>query len=111
MRIRMLIFPLLAWLLAGPTFLLASDLALVGAKIYSSPGQPPIENGTILVHDGVILAVGPATKVRPSRSEHAVTPIDCKGKIATAGRWNCHVHDMEPAGGGVEHAPSATVVV
>ena len=36
----------------------ASDLALVGAKIYPSPTEQAIENGSILVHNGQIAAVG-----------------------------------------------------
>src|ERR1700691_1472375 len=38
---------------------LASDLALVGAKIYPSPTEEPIERGSILIHDGRIVAVVP----------------------------------------------------
>jgi imidazolonepropionase-like amidohydrolase len=34
-------------------------LALVGAKIYPSPTEEPIERGSILIHDGRIVAVGP----------------------------------------------------
>src|SRR5437868_14223250 len=96
MRVAIFIFTLLASLLGGATFLLASDLALVGAKIYPSPGQPPIEHGTILVHDGAIVAVAPATKIRPPRSEHAVPGSDCKRTIVTAGFWNSHVHLTQP---------------
>ena len=67
----------------------ASDLALVGGKIYPSPTEPPIENGSIIVHDGRILAVGPSgmIKVPPD-----ATVIDCKGLVVTAGFWNSHVH-------------------
>ena len=42
----------------------ASDLALVGAKIYLSPSEPPIESGTILVHGGHILSVGPIAEIK-----------------------------------------------
>lgn len=71
---------------------LASDLALVGAKVYLSPTEPPIENATILVHDGRITAVGPSATTKPPRFARAVTVIDCKGMVVTAGFWNSHVH-------------------
>src|SRR5215472_18820078 len=72
----------------------ASDLALTGAKVYPSPLDPPIENGSVLIHDGHILALGPssATKI-----PHAARVIDCKGLVVTAGFWNSHVHILPPA--------------
>ena len=76
----------------------ASDLALVGAKIYLSPSEPPIENGTILIHDGHILSVGPIAEIKVPRG---TTVIDCKGLVVTAGFWNSHVHILLP---GLLHA-------
>jgi imidazolonepropionase-like amidohydrolase len=76
----------------------ASDLALVGAKIYPSPTEPAIENGSILVHDGRIVAVGSSAAIRVPRS---ATVIDCKGLVVTAGFWNSHVHILTP---GLLHA-------
>ena len=81
---------LLASFCAQP--LLPSDLALVGAKVYLSPNVPPIENATIIVHNGRITAVGPTTTTKPPRLARAVTVIDCKGMVVTAGFWNSHVH-------------------
>ena len=76
----------------------ASDLALVGAKIYLSPSDPPIESGTILVHSGHILSVGPTAEIKVPRGS---TVIDCKGLVVTAGFWNSHVHILLP---GLLHA-------
>jgi imidazolonepropionase-like amidohydrolase len=76
----------------------ASDLALVGAKIYPSPTERPIENGAILIHDGRILAVGPSPTIKIPR---AAKVVDCKGLVVTAGFWNSHVHIMTP---GLLHA-------
>jgi hypothetical protein len=42
----------------------ASDLPLVGAKIYLSPTEPLIENGSILVHGAHIVSVGPSTEMK-----------------------------------------------
>jgi imidazolonepropionase-like amidohydrolase len=76
----------------------ASDLALVGAKVYLSPTEPPIENGSILVHNGHIRSVGPSTKIKVPRG---MTAINCKGLVVTAGFWNSHVHILLP---GLLHA-------
>ena len=100
MRFRSLY--LFAWLL---TFLAcvparATDLALVDAKIYPSPTQPAIENGSVLIHDGHIAAVGPSTSVKIPRDAQV---IDCKGLAITAGFWNSHVHILLP---GLLHAES-----
>jgi imidazolonepropionase-like amidohydrolase len=76
----------------------ASDLALVGAKIYLSPSEPPIESGTILVHSGHIASVGPIAEIKVPRG---ATVIDCKGLVVTAGFWNSHVHILLP---GLLHA-------
>ena len=71
----------------------ASDLALVGAKIYLSPSEPPIERGTILLHGGRIQSAGPSAEIKvPS----GTTVIDCKGLVVTAGFWNSHVHILLP---------------
>jgi imidazolonepropionase-like amidohydrolase len=76
----------------------SSDLALVGAKIYPSPTEQAIENGSILVHDGRIVAVGPSAAVK---IPHGARVIDCKGLVVTAGFWNSHVHILLP---GLLHA-------
>lgn len=76
----------------------ASDLALVGARIYPSPTETAIENGSIVIHDGRIVSVGPAAAVRIPRG---ATVIDCKGLVVTAGFWNSHVHILLP---GLLHA-------
>jgi len=80
----------------------ASDLALVGAKIYVSPTEPPIENGTILVRGGHILSVGPTAS---TKVPHGATVIDCKGLVVTAGFWNSHVHILLP---GLLHAENVS---
>ena len=98
MRIRSVLALLLIWTLSSGIFSFCSDLALVHAKIYPSPTEPPFENGAILVHEGRILAVGPTATIKVPR--HA-TVIDCKGLVVTAGFWNSHVHILTP---GLFHA-------
>jgi dihydroorotase-like cyclic amidohydrolase len=92
MRLRLSLLLLMLAIFAGnPCH--ASDLALVGAKIYLSPSEPPIENGTILIHNGHILSVGPVAEIKVPRG---ATIIDCKGLVVTAGFWNSHVHILLP---------------
>jgi imidazolonepropionase-like amidohydrolase len=98
MRIRSVLAILLVWILSSGILSFCSDLALVHAKIYPSPTEPPIENGAILVHAGRILAVGPTAAIKIPR--HA-TVIDCNGLVVTAGFWNSHVHILLP---GLLHA-------
>jgi imidazolonepropionase-like amidohydrolase len=95
MRIRALLAVLFTVTLVVSASSSASDLALVHAKIYPSPSAAPIENGTILVHDGRIRAVGPATTIHIP-SSRTVTVLDCRGRVVTAGFWNSHVHILTP---------------
>ena len=76
----------------------ASDLALVGAKICLSPSEPPVESGTVLVHNAHIQSVGSMAEIKVPRG---ATVIDCKGLVVTAGFWNSHVHILLP---GLLHA-------
>jgi imidazolonepropionase-like amidohydrolase len=78
----------------------ASDLALIHAKIYPSPTATPIEDGTILVHDGHIRVVGPSAKINVP-SAKTTTILDCRGLVITAGFWNSHIHILTP---GLLHA-------
>jgi hypothetical protein len=43
---------------AGETPIVRAPLAIVGAKIYPEPGMPAIHNGTVLIENGKIVAVG-----------------------------------------------------
>src|SRR5271165_6842966 len=101
MRIRFAAVLLnLVFLANGPSH--ASDLALIGAKIYPSPTEAPIENASILIHDNRIVAVGPRSAVKVPRD---ATVIDCKGLVVTAGFWNSHVHIITP---GLLHASESS---
>jgi imidazolonepropionase-like amidohydrolase len=98
MRRRTFYLFVLLWVFPAYVPARAADLALVGAKIYPSPSEPAIENGSILLHDGRIVAVGPSTVVKIPRDTRI---IDCKGLLVTAGFWNSHVHILLP---GLLHA-------
>ena len=70
-----------------------ADLALTHARIYASPDAVPIADGTILIHDGRIAAVGTGSTVRVPGD---AVRIDLHGDTVTAGFWNSHVHLMTP---------------
>lgn len=97
MQIRSVLAIFLIGTLASSISGLCSDLALVHARIYPSPIDPPIEDGTIIVHNGRIRALGPTAKVKVARSASAATILDCQGRVVTAGFWNSHVHIFTPA--------------
>jgi len=80
-----------ALLLAGPA--VAEDFAIVGAQVFPSPDAAPITNGTVVVRDGRITAVGPRSNVKVPEGTRI---IDGKGRSVTAGFWNSHVHLMSP---------------
>lgn len=71
----------------------SADVAIVGAKVYPSPGAPPLTDATIVMRDGKIIAVGPAKDIRPDKSADL---IDGRGLVVVAGFWNSHVHLLTP---------------
>jgi imidazolonepropionase-like amidohydrolase len=66
-------------------------LAIEHARVYVSPTDPPIDDGTVLVRDGCIAAVGTHVDVPAD-----ATIIPCNQCVVTAGFWNTHVHFTEP---------------
>ena len=68
--------------LTTPNALLAQTIAIVGGKVYPV-SAPPIDNGTVLIRDGRIVAVGSSVTV-PAGAQR----IDATGKIVTPGFVN-----------------------
>lgn len=83
------------------------NLALVGAKIYTSPTDKPILSGIVLVKDGKIVAVGDKNKVKIPKN---IRTVDCKGLTLVAGFWNSHVHFSEPKWQNASSLPSSQLV-
>jgi imidazolonepropionase-like amidohydrolase len=77
--------------LAMPT--IAADVALIHGRIYTSPDAKPIDDGTLLIHDGLIQRIGPAGAVNVPRRAKVT---DLQGAVVTAGFWNSHVHFLPP---------------
>ena len=74
-----------------PLVLGKGNLAIEHARIYISPDEPVIADGTVVIHDGRIAAVG-AGVVVPADA----TIVPCDHCVVTAGFWNAHVHFTEP---------------
>lgn len=70
----------------------SNALALIGARVYPSPSEKPIDNATVLLRNGKIVAVGVKGKIKIPRSTRI---IDCAGLTMVAGFWNSHVHFTE----------------
>ncbi|HEY1986038.1 MAG TPA: amidohydrolase family protein [Terracidiphilus sp.] len=87
-----------------PLRLAKGTLAIQHARIYVSPTDPPIEDGTILIRDGLIAEVGASVMV-PSNAEN----IACNHCVVTAGFWNAHVHFTEPKWSMAQFKPAATL--
>ncbi|MGA9586009.1 MAG: amidohydrolase family protein [Terracidiphilus sp.] len=87
-----------------PLKLAKGALAIEHARIYVSPSDPPIEDGTVLVRDGVIAAVGQQVAVP---ADAVVVP--CDHCVVTAGFWNSHVHFTEPKWSLAQWKSSATL--
>ncbi|MBF8290648.1 MAG: Amidohydro 3 protein, partial [Chloroflexi bacterium] len=79
-------------------------LAVVGARIYTSPVEEPIASGTVVMTEGVITAVGPRDQIRVPKG---TTVVDGVGLTVTAGFWNTHVHFMEGRWQGAGSRPAA----
>jgi imidazolonepropionase-like amidohydrolase len=97
--IMVVIVALAAWLLivwpqraAHPPLKLAKGtLAIEHARIYTSPTAALILDGTVVIVDGRISAVGPGVQIPAGAIE-----LPCDHCVVTAGFWNAHVHFTEP---------------
>lgn len=72
------------------------SFALVGARIVDGTTRAPMEDGTVLVRDGRIAAVGQRQAVRIPAG---VRTIDARGKTIIPGLWDMHAHVALPEWG------------
>ncbi len=82
-------------------------LAIVGATLEDSTGDPPIPNSVILIEDGVIKAAGPREKVH---IPHGSQILDASGKFAIPGLWDMHAHYEQVEWGPIYLAAGVTSV-
>jgi len=87
-----------------PLELAQGTLAIEHARIFVAPGQPPIDDGSILIRDGLIASVGKGIEIPVS-----ATRIPCDHCVVTAGFWNAHVHFTEPKWSRAEWKSAATL--
>ena len=80
-----------------PLRLAKGTLAIVHARIYTTPTDAPIPDGTVVMVDGRIAAVGANVAV-----PQGATLLACDRCVVTAGFWNAHVHFTEAKWGGAE---------
>src|SRR6202049_3521016 len=80
--------------------------AWVGARVIDGTGKPAIENATLLVRDGRIVAVGTRVKI-PAGAQR----IDATGKSIIPGLINAHGHVNDPAQLGVYLRDGITTVL
>lgn len=67
----------------------AGAIAFTGARVFDGTGRAPIEQGTVVIRDGRIAAVGPAGDVSiPADAQR----IDAAGKTIMPGLVNAHGH-------------------
>src|ERR1700679_3035040 len=69
-----------------PLRLAKGTLAIEHARIYTSPTDPVIVDGTVLIVDGLITRVGTNVPV-----PQGATVLPCDHCVVTAGFWNSHV--------------------
>jgi len=87
-----------------PLKLAQGTLAIQHARIYVSPADPPIDDGTVLIRDGVIAAVGRGIDI-----PGGTTLVPCDHCVVAAGFWNAHVHFTEPKWNLTEWKSAATL--
>ncbi len=85
----------LCWGLIQAGTAAADTKVFTGARIFDGTGKPVIENGTIVVQDGKITAIGPARKVKAPKGAQT---IDVRGKTITPGLINTHGHVSDVEG-------------
>jgi len=99
MLISMSAKPLLTFVavlsLIQPGIARADTKAFVGARIFDGTGKAAIENGTIVVQDGKVTAIGPASRVKAPKDAQTIT---LTGKTITPGLINTHGHVSDVEG-------------
>jgi imidazolonepropionase-like amidohydrolase len=63
--------------------------AFIGARIIDGAGKPSVENGSLIVRDGRIEAVGRASEIKPPAGART---INLAGKFVIPGLISAHVH-------------------
>src|SRR5262245_9895294 len=89
---------------AGRAVPRSNVVALVGGRVQPSPEAPTINDGVVLIDNGIITAVGSRASV-PVPSGATLT--DCVGATVTSAFWNSHVHFTGAVFQRADSAPAA----
>ncbi len=87
----------------GSSDVLAETVAFVGGTIWTSPDEPPIPDGVLVVRGEYIAAVGRRSRVPIPAG---ATVIDASGGVVLPAFWNSHVHFIEPKWEGADTVPA-----
>jgi len=112
LAVALLVFSAVVWVLQvyprrdphPPLRLAQGTLAIQHARIYVSPADPPIDDGTVVIRDGFIAAVGKGIDI-----PQGAILLPCDHCVVTAGFWNAHVHFTQPRWQGAEWKSSAAL--
>ncbi len=66
-----------------------TPVAFVGVKMFDADGLRFLANQTVVVNKGVIVAVGPASKIKAPAGAQIIAG---KGMTLVPGMWDCHMH-------------------
>ncbi|HKQ76869.1 MAG TPA: amidohydrolase family protein [Blastocatellia bacterium] len=80
---------------SGQTTTPSGAKAFVGARVFDGSGKPAIENATLIVRDGRVEAVGPASSVKAPAGAQT---INLAGKFIIPGLISTHVHISDVQG-------------
>jgi imidazolonepropionase-like amidohydrolase len=84
----------------------AHVLAVVGGRIYQSPDAATIDDGVLVIRDGLILAIGRRGAVSIPAGAQV---LDCSGLVIVPGFWNSHVHFSEGRWIGADSIPALSL--
>lgn len=85
----------------------ASTLAIVGAMLIDGTGATPVQDATIVIRNGRILATGARSSVKIPRGAQV---LDARGKSILPGLWDIHAHFEQVEWGPIYLAAGVTTV-
>lgn len=81
--------------LAAAPLLAQTTTAYTAARLFDGSGKPVIENATLIVREGKVIAAGPASSTRAPRGAQTV---NLAGKTIIPGLVNAHAHVTRVSG-------------
>ncbi len=81
------------------------DLLISNATVWAGPDADLVPDRAVLIRSGVIESVEAMSGRRPRDADLPVW--DARGRVLTAGFWNCHVHLTEPVWAGAARASAS----